>query len=335
MRVKLFYANGTSWALNWIEVGFRLDQSFGKIYWDNSQQPEFETSATVLGLDGRSASFDGYHPPNDPFPVLLDPDVFDAERISYPAAFLPMGNSMAYGIQQVIDGINAMPVGQPFALGGYSQGAAVMSTVYNEIRYGSLTSRASTFLGGVMFGNPRRQQDYRGGVGGTWSGLWYDDNATTGGRGSFPATGNYARLANCDGDEWIEFAYPGDVFTCNGSSTLGDNWMAGNDALTDLDASEIIAYLANIGPISEAVGQAFAKGDEVTPGMTDGAGQDVYVTGSGHTAYPFMPPIGVATTDTCYQVALQWLHDKAAAWATAPVLSPKAGWSTTLLPPVI
>ena len=331
MKVKFIYAHGTSWMINWVEVGLRVSQDL-KIY-IGDQQPTSQGSATVAGLNGVTAQWDAM-PQNDPFAMLLDPDKWEVERIQYPASMIPMSTSMTNGIDQVVDIISNLPAGQPFALGGYSQGAAVMSTVYNEIRYGSLTSRQSTFLGGVMFGNPRRQQDYRGPVGGTWSGLWYNEAASTGGRGSFPATGQFARLSSCEATKWVEFAYPGDVFTCNGASTLGDNWSAGNDAITDMSASEIIAYLSNLGPILDAVGAAFAKGEESLE-KYDATGQPIILGGSGHTAYPLLPPYNVATTDTCYQVALKFLEGLADEYATAPILQPSstAGWSTTLLPP--
>ena len=333
MKVKLFYANGTSWALNWIEVGFRVDQVTGQVYWNESQQPEDKGFATILGLDGRSAAWSG-GPQNDPFPTLLNPDIFEAERIEYPASFFPMDQSMNYGIAKVIDGIQALPVGQPFALGGYSQGAALMSTVYNEIRYGTLTSRAPYFVGAVMFGNPRRQTNHRGAVGGSWSGLWDVPAATTGGGGSFPTSGsNFARLTSCE-PEWVEFAYPGDIFTCNGNTTTGNNWSAACDVATGLGTSALIEYVSSgmTQAILDATQAAFAKGGEVMQ-MIDGAGVEVNMSGSGHVAYPMMPPYDVATTDTCYQVALKFLETQALSWATAPVLAPGVGWSTTLLPP--
>lgn len=334
-KVKFFYANGTSWLVNWLEVGFRVDQVTGQIYWNESQQPESRGTATILGLNGRSAAWDG-GPQNDPFPQLLDPDVFDAERVEYPASAFPMNASLDYGIAKTIEGINKLPVGQPYMLGGYSQGAALMSTVYNEIRYGTLTSRATGFLGGVMFGNPRRQINHRGEVGGTWSGLWYNEPATTGGGGSFPASGSdYARLSSCE-PEWVEFAYPGDIFTCNGTAATGTNWSAACDVFTGLGTGALIEYVLSgmTQDILAATQAAFAKGGEPMT-MTDGAGVEVTLNGSGHVAYPLLPPYGVATTDTCYQVAMKHLEAKAAEWATAPVLAPPsaAGWSTTLLPP--
>jgi hypothetical protein len=333
-KVKLFYANGTSWAINILDIGFRVDQSNGQIYWNNSQQPEVKSSATILGTGGRTAQWNG-GPQNDPFPTLVDPDRFEAVRIEYPASMFPMNASMDHGIAQVISGINAMPQGQPFVLGGYSQGAALMSTVYNEIRYGVLTSRASSFLGAVMFGNPRRQLNHRGAVGGTWSGIWSEPGATTGGAGSFPATGNYARLTSCE-SEWVEFAYPGDIFTANSTSTAtGTNWTAGCDVFTGLGTGALITYFLSgmTQAILDAATAAFTKAGEILE-MNDGAGVPFVIGGSGHTAYPFLPPQGLSG-DTAYQVALTYLESLADQYATAPILAPpsKAGWSTTLVPP--
>ena len=331
-RVKFFYANGTSWAVNWIEVGLRVAPNFGTIYFAG-QDPVVPTTGTVLGINGRSAKFDG-QPQNDIFPQLLDPTKFDAVRVKYPAAMFPMGNSIAYGVNEVVNSIKALPKGQPYALGGYSQGAAVMSGVYNEIRSGTLTSRANDFLGAVMFGNPRRQVNHRGAVGGTWSGAYDVDNSTTGGHGSFPATGPFARLTNCE-SKWVEFAYPGDVITSVGDSTLGQNWVLGNSEILTLDVGQLIEWFLTgaAQAIGDAVGTTWALGGEFID-VLDGEGTALSLPGGGHVAYPFLPPYGL-TGETCYQVALRYLESLADSWATASILTPRtsAGWSTTLLPP--
>ena len=321
--------------MNWLEVGFRVDQVTGKLYWPG-EEPPVVGQVTVAGLGGRSARFDMSGPQNDPFPLLMNPDIFDAVRVRYPASMFPMSASIDYCVEQVIDGVNALPVGHPWGVGGYSQGAAAMSTIYNELRYGTLTSRASSFVGGVMFGNPRRQAGFRGPVGGTWDGTWdQPPTVTTGGQGSFPSTGSYSRLSSCS-DNWVEFTYPGDVFTANGTSTVGSNWSIANGLITSLDVTAIIAYLATGASeaILAAVGEAFAAGGEKFNGH-DAAGQEISVSGSGHVAYGVAPPYDVSTDQTCYQIAMQWLEDRASAWATAPILQPTAGWSATLLPPAV
>ena len=333
-RVKFFYANGTAWGINVLEIGLRVDMKTGQVYVGPNQQPESKSSALVLGNNGRSASWSG-GPQNDPFPVLLDPDRFDAVRINYPASAFPMSSSMDYGIAQVIAGIKALPSGQPFALGGFSQGAALMSSVYNEIRYGTLTSRASTFVGGVMFGNPRRQKNHRGSVGGTWTGAWDVPNSIIDGHGNFPTSGSYARLTNCE-PKWIEFTYPGDIMSSTGDTTTGLNWTAATNVLLTLDVGQIITYFLTgmAAPIVSATNAAFAQG-AIMLSMLDGKGTTVNLAGSGHVAYPFLPPYGL-TGPTAYQVAMTYLEGLADSYATAPILAPpaSAGWSRTLtLPP--
>lgn len=302
----------------------------------------------VAGLNGVTALTNG-GPPADPFPSLLDPNIFDAKKVFYPAAQLGMGASIDAGIQNVINEINNLPVGQKFCLGGYSQGAAVMSGVYNELRSGSLTSRNGDMIGATMFGNPRRQLDYRGSVGGTWSGSFNIPGSTTGGHGSFPATGSYARLSSCESARWIEFTAPLDIFSSvatTGGTTLernlGIDWVSGNNIfLGSANLVEWASYLLAGGAIAISSAIAISIGNAAQT-FTDAAGISFnFLGGNGHTSYPFVPPVGNPDgTLTAYQIALKFLTAKANEYAVAPILLPStpssttgAGWSTTLVPP--
>lgn len=363
----------------------------------------------VEGLGGKLYPWSG-EVFEDPFPFMLDPNIWESQRVAYADSSLTflaggefiggMGASINDGVAKVIARINALPPGQPFAIGGYSQGAAVMSSVYNELRTGSLTSRMPDFIGGVMFGNPRRQINFRGEIGGTWSGAWDVPGSNTGGHGSFPSTGSHARLSGCDGTKWIEFAAKDDIITSTGDSYTGTRWTQGNDALISLAASEyagpilLQAVLGSLFPgvgtdIVAAIQEAFAVGAGVNYFM-DPTGTIGAQPGAGHVIYPQLPPpdnttgippsvsqeitttfstegaftsqegtrtrrgrvpptMPVQTFDithtylkrppgvsTCYQLALQWLEDKALTYATSPTLLPssgRAGWSTTLVPP--
>jgi hypothetical protein len=310
--------------------------------------PGSGNSALVAGLNGVTAVWGG-GPPADPFPSLLDPNIFDAKKVFYPAAGLGMGASIDAGIQNVVSEINNLPAGQKFCLGGYSQGAAVMSGVYNELRSGSLTARNADMIGATMFGNPRRQVDYRGSVGGTWSGSFNVPGSTTGGHGSFPATGSYARLASCEAARWIEFAAPLDIFSSvntTGGTTLernlGIDWVSGNNIfLGSANLLEWATYLLGSGAIAISSAIAISIGNAAQT-MTDAAGTVFsWLGGNGHTTYPFVPPVGNPDgTLTAYQIALKFLTDKALEYAVAPILLPTqptsttgAGWSTTLVPP--
>jgi len=333
------------------------------------------TSAVIAGLNGETALWDGL-PANDPFPTLLDKNVWNATRIEYPAATVGMGDSINYGINKTIAGINALPPGTPFAIGGYSQGAAVMSGVYNELRYGVLTSRYSSFLGGVCFGNPRRQRNYRGdpAIVGTWSGTWaatqsngyrlYRDPTanTTGGAGSFPSNGSWARLINCDQNNWLEFTAPNEIISANGTSSVEQNWESGNGILLNVAPIRylgqflygLVSSLVQLGinqTMFNDIKTAFAA--PINNYLIDAIGNSFKLEGGGHVIYPLLPPVasngvvpanvvnvdGVnhlsANADTCYQVALKWLEGKAQASATAPIAlsTNTTGWSTRLLPP--
>lgn len=368
-KVSFFYANGTAYLINLVELGFSINNAGIVRIGDKVLNPVTSKGlATVAGLNSRTATWNG-EPPNDPFPFLLNPDVWAATKINYPASALGIGASVDYGITKTIDAIKALKKGTPFALGGYSQGAAVMSGVYNQIKSssGSLYSRRNEFLGGVMFGNPRRQTNFRGEIGGTWSGYWDDPNkgtasaAVSGGHGSFPASGPYARLTGSDPTKWIEFTAPNDVFSSVGDTATGQAWMNANDwllgkAKPDIAGQFLTSALAGLlgltSPNWTAVTKAFALSGADNY-FLDAANNTFTIGGAGHTSYPFLGApsnTGVFSTtstskngktylkptgDSCYQLALKWLEGKATSWATAPIaISAKStGWSTTLVPP--
>lgn len=377
-RAAFYYANGTSYVLNILELGFSIDNMNVVRIGNKVLNPVSSRGTGYLpGLNGKTYAFDG-NPLNDPFPYMLDPNVWDATRISYPASLLGIGPSVTHGVEQTVALIKKLPAGKPFALGGYSQGAAVMSGVYNEIKSptGRLYSRRNDFLGGVAFGNPRRQLNYRGdpAISGTWSGTWdaphpqgyrwYLDPTpnVTGGHGSFPSTGTWARLSGCDPTKWQEFTAPGDIFSSCGDTLTGSNWSIGNSLLLDLVRSQYFgAFLtqaaATLVGISStmltAIQTAFTLG-AVENNFKDGTGQKFSVGGLGHTSYPFLPPprangtIPVTTEvvdgktyflpdgQSCFQIALAWLEAKAQAWSPSPILLPSTpvistravrGWS--------
>lgn len=374
-KVNFFYCTGTSYTWSILENGFKEAINGVRYVGDIAQNPVTAPRTTyVAGLNGKVAPWTG-EVQNDPFPFLLDPNVWNATRVAYAASSFNllspttgtliggMGSSINDGVNKVMAQINAMPPGTPFALGGYSQGAAVMSTIYNELRTGSLTGRASSFLGGVMFGNPRRQVNYRGEIGGTWSGAWDVPGSNSGGHGAFPLGGPYGRLTGCDVTKWIEFTGPDDIISSTGDSATGLNWTHGTDVLISLAASQyfgqlVTEALASLIGISSAmltaINQAFTKGNAIN-NLVDALGNIGKQAGSGHVLYPVLPPSasnGVIPTtsvvgpdgltylkangNTCYQLALAWLEGKAQEWATAPVVLPSTGsvgWSTTLVKP--
>lgn len=368
-KCAFFYCVGTGYWYKDIASQFVVDLNFvgrwnGNVVFGTPNPDPLR--AVIPGLNGRSAVWDLSQPGSDPFPSLLDPDVWDAKIIDFPASFLggtgfgfSMGAGINYGIDKVRAAIQALPPGTPFGLGGYSQGAAVMSGIYQlglqPGTTGPLESRRDSFMGATMFGNPRRATNHYGASEGTWIGSW-DQGTGISGRGAFPSGGSWRRLSNPE-DKWAEYSNPGDIFSANGNSTKATGWSQGIEVFLDLTQSAFIDYLPNLGAILPAVGEAFGYMGVMTR-VVDGAGQVGEVGGSGHTSYPLLPLVdssgnydatpvvidGVtylqSNKDTCFQHALKYLEGLAAETATAPIVLPStpathatAGWSSTLIPP--
>lgn len=362
-----YYANGTAYLINIVELGFNINNggiisAFGGDLLLNKPSPSSRKLAVLESPDGRAVTWDGA-PENDPFPLLLNKDLWRTEKIPYPAAAAGIGASIDIGIEETIKRIQDLAPGTPFALGGYSQGAAVMSGVYNQIKSssGSLYSRRNDFLGGTMFGNPRRQNNYRGSIGGTWSGAWDVSGSTTGGHGSFPTTGTHARLTGCESSKWIEFTAPNDIFSSSGDSSVGSLWTQANQFFLGQAPPDIAGKLILSG-LASLLGLTTSMWSAVTQALGRGGGRNFFIdatnspftiTGSGHTTYPFWPPPNsngsFSTTrqtfdgvnyykpngQTCYQLAVNFLDGLAKAKDTASLAVPDSapGWSTTLTPP--
>lgn len=312
-KVKFFYCTGTAYAISMFDNALKTSVATQKWFWgDPSVNPELLKNPAyyVEGLGGKTYPWDG-EIFNDPFPYMLNQNVWDIARVAYAdttVSFLSngtllsgMGASIDDGISKVIARINALPPGTPFALGGYSQGAAVMSGIYNELRSGSLTSRYPDFIGGVMFGNPRRQVNFRGEIGGTWSGAWDVPGSNTGGHGCFPLNSPWGRLSACDGTEWIEFAAPDDIITSTGDSNTGLNWTKGSDALLELANSEYFGQIALqavieavfpdvVNVVLEAIDLAMNEVGTAVNYLIDAVGNQGVQPGAGHTIYPALPP---------------------------------------------
>lgn len=91
----------------------------------------------------------------------VDQTAFNAVQIPYPAAGFFLGSPTTYlesVAKGVANGANLIAnCGTHFILVGYSQGAQVVSELYQELQTGgSLASYGSSLLGGVTFGNPMR-----------------------------------------------------------------------------------------------------------------------------------------------------------------------------------
>lgn len=314
-----YYANGTAVTANFF--GFAVGPIGGG------------STLHVKGVNGEFYSWDGAVA-NDPFPQMLDTTLWQWKRVPYPASALDMGTSIKQGVDWTVEQILDTP--GPFALGGYSQGAAVMSNVYNECRQGRLVQRRQDLRACTFFGNPMRQQGktFKGASG--YAGAFDVANSTTGSHGCFPV-----RLQNTE-DFVYEFVMPNEVITGVGDSTAGKLFVSAagkllsNDlagalldvmsaaegaplSLLNLAASLLNGIASFVGvpatnliPIGQTVATligAAAGNVTVTDPYTNGS---ITLSGGGHVRYPFDPPPtatgGNGSGDTCYQIAVKYLN---------------------------
>jgi hypothetical protein len=171
---------------------------------------------------------------------------WDLINVSYPAAIIGYSESVTQGVALVIDQINSNA--GPFALGGLSQGAQVMSEVYKEILTGSLVHRSADFLGGFASGNPERQAGHT---------LPFSNAIDPGGHGIAPLAN---RLTGSE-SRWWEFCAVGDLIT-----------VAFDDAVGTLGTSifEFITFTFNgaFVDLEAAVQDEFSTYDPVTVSAT-------------------------------------------------------------------
>lgn len=347
-----FYATGTAFSPTIIWEDGKLRTGYNVIGID-------EPSLTVAGLNGKTAPFTG-GVTNDPFPALMNTDLWEVVKVPYPASAFPMDNSIHQGKMWIIDAVNDLKSGRPWAMGGTSQGGAVCSEVYKVMQDGDLinTSQRNSFLTGVCFGNPMRQVNYTN-PWSSYSGAFDVPGSTTGGHGSFPI--GY-RLSDCDQSNWIEFTNPFENISGVGDSPVGHWWQASNGAFllqTAVTPGAPGSFLFNLAEFLLGVGadllsqglpfvpEFFGSINKCTdpndpeyigPGpTTDAAGKVVQLLGGGHVLYPFTPPVGHTGPETAYQLALKYLEDIAKEYVVSssvlPPVSSVAGWSTSIRPP--
>lgn len=314
-----YYANGTAVAANFF--GFEVGPIGGG------------SDFHVEGVNGEFYSWDGAVA-TDPFPQMLDTSLWQWKRVPYPASALDIGTSIKQGVDWTIAEILDTP--GPFALGGYSQGAAVMSNVYNECRQGRLVDRRQDLRAIVNFGNPMREKGktFKGSSG--YAGAFDIAGSTTGSHGCFPV-----RLQNTE-DFVYEFTMPNEVITGVGDSNAGKLFVSAagkllsNDlagALLDVMAATegsalslinlatsllngIASFVgvpaANLLPLGQTVASlvgAAAGTVSVVDPYTNGT---ISLSGGGHVRYPFDPPPNSdgsdGSGDTCYQIAVKYLN---------------------------
>ena len=309
-----YYAQGTSHMVN-LGPNFTL--------FTNGQ-----VNRWVKGADGEFYYWGDFV--DDPFPRLLNSSLWQWKRVPYPASALFIGPSIENGVDWIINDIKSKPVGTPFALGGMSQGAAVMSRVYNECRQGRLADRRHDLRGVVCFGNPMREQGHTFPGSSGFSGACDIPGDTKSGHGGFPSmqsmdwrdpfVSRFARLQNTEPLFW-DFTMPNEPV--NGIST---NTEIG--ARCEYIVKEGLRQIPIVGAIL-AVVELVANwtilgiGSKII-GVTHTAGEDVYITdpktgvtaaspGGGHTLYAWFPPPDAngsipSSGDTCYQLGAKYLN---------------------------
>lgn len=293
-KPTFFYATGTAYILDLFGKGVGQIGGGGNF--------------AVHGLDDQVFYWDGA-PTNDPFWKMVDSSLWNAKKIEFADAALPMNVSIAEGVQRTIDMINDTP--GAFVLGGYSQGAAVMSRVYDEIRSGSLRHRRADLLAGVTFGNPCRE------AGHLWPGAepvggWDDpDNLLS--HGCFPLS---MRLKNTE-DLWWDFANENEVITSVIDSVTGLDWVSLVGVfISGFQGNDIAAFIAS--QLSQL--RLNVLGDVINL-LTQEIGG---VGAEGHVNYPLEPPPGDPENGlTSYQIALQYLRDVGQKYKTAREFSQK------------
>jgi hypothetical protein len=344
-----YYASGTAYLWNTPPIVFG---------------PPTPAPVNVKGLDGKVFLWEGGIP-NDPFPRLLEPTLWNYERVQYPAQAALGGLSIEAGVDYVISRVTQTPVGTPFAVGGYSQGGAVSSRIYNECRQGRLADRRADLRAVVTFGNPMRQQGHTFSGSSGYSGACDVLGDTRNGHGAFPVWASddyfglltspfiqrFARLQNTEDLMW-DFTMPNEVASGMGSSTFESLFLqnlAGDglrlsplNLIVGLAASVVNGVLAKVNQWSTAPLGVPQNGDLLVQIVDALTGAITYSGGGGHVMYPFYPPPNSdgsipETGDTCYQLAAKYLNtvgarifDEQNPIVVAPTSRAALSWFTSL-----
>lgn len=359
-RPRFYYAQGTSYGFNGGEptlINYLLNGGNPFILGANGPANRW-----IKGVNNDFYYWGDF--PNDVFPDIIDQTLWESKKVPYPASGIFIGPSIEIGVEWVIADILTTPVGTPFAMGGYSQGAAVMSRVYQETRSGRLTDRRHDLRAMVTFGNPMREagHTYPGSSG--YSGACDIPGDTRSGHGSFPSAqqaflfpyvSRFARLQNTDDFVW-DFTMPNEVISGVGDSADGIYLQI--QTLLGLQLIPIFAAigLGRMGDLWSLFGQGLLDGVIQTARLITGVIQDAtglikvidpktgdigWVPGGGHVMYPSFPPPNSdgsipSTGQTCYQLAAsyinrtgQQIYDQLNPSIPQPTTAPTYSWSSS------
>lgn len=227
-----------------------------------------------------------------------------------PSAF-PMQPSIDSGVAELKRLILLRDPSIPWAMVGYSQGAIVTSNIYDEIRNGDLKAYEASFLGGVTFGNPRREKGHTipGGIDPGGHGIvtpnlvnteakWWDFAA---GKGMAGSPGNDLYTTCGAGESAVAEADQEAVWQIVDKGTLS--------SMKDL-ATQILKVIPH--PLSGGIGAAqaalgalgfFAKGT------------------APHVNYQFIQPVAGDPRD-CWRMALDYLTQLSPVKEETPMSAP-------------
>lgn len=338
-RPIFYYAQGTTYMFRVLgEQGVQIGNDGSGIFLFGRPivEPQIISETHVKGLDGETFYWNGYLN-NDPFPLLLDEELWEYKRVPYPATALWAGPSVEFGVEWIIEDILKKPVGTPFGCGGYSQGAAVMSRLYQECRVGRLRDRRADFRACVTWGNPMREQGHTWPGSSGYSGACDIPGDNTSGAGIFPSYSDidwaspyisrFVRLQNTEDLFW-DFTMTNEVVSGFGFSDDGKAVRTfTRDGLRLMPLGAFASFVA----ASEALSRG-GKTPATAPQGTDPDspnfgvykvidpvnGNVSYWPGGGHIMYPFSPPPNADGTipssgDTCYQIGAKYLRTVGAA----------------------
>jgi hypothetical protein len=242
----------------------------------------FEVSGTYQVLEGVGVGVtsDTFYENN------LDPTLFRWVPVPYPGDLYPLGASISAGVSSLVNLINSFP--GPFVMVGYSQGSSVVSDVYDLIRGDQLQSRRADFLGGVVFGNPRRQ------AGHTFP-------------GGPPALGHGIDAQNLLVNSetlWYDFTVPGDT-TCTTDDSQAGRW--------DTEVFNLLVsnYTGVLTSIVELITSPIPNVEALIQGLLM-AFYGLAAVGAPHSQYPiYQPLLAKGDTRSCVDIGKDFINSLA------------------------
>lgn len=232
--------------------------------------------------------------------VNVNRSIWDVQAVLYPAALIPMSQSIARGKAALIEAIESRS--GPFALAGTSQGALIASLVYKEVRSGSLQHRRRDLIAGTMFGNPFREQ----GVtfpGGPDPSAWNDPDDPVS-HGIFA----YEHRLQDTESFWWEFANPGDPVATSSNDNMGEQlaFIVDLVMLQSFNVNSLFQILLQVFDLPASIDELLDT-YRVVQSLTNPNYENP------HTAYNTLPAYEGAT-QTASQIATNYLNQIGAQW---------------------